>query len=120
MQVAGRLYLGAASYSAVDIVAGLYAVVMLGKRFDVVGCGWWAMAWPGDRKSHRMAVVARPMATQGYRVISSVLLEDKDGDAGQHGADGEPCLDGAHRVVVVGGLSHLHLVGLNIDDVVLL
>ena len=49
-----------------------------------------------------------------------MLSEDKDGDAGQYGGNREPCLDGAHRVVVVGGLSHLHLVGLNIDDVVLL
>ena len=57
---------------------------------------------------------------RGGAARSAALSPDEDGDARQYGGHGEPGGDGAHGVVVVGGLSHLHLVGLHVDDVVLL
>ena len=46
--------------------------------------------------------------------------ENEDAQTDEYGADGEPCGDGAHAVVVVGRLAHAHFVGRNVDDVVLL
>ena len=49
----------------------------------------------------------------------SCLFQYDDTKAHEERGDGNPCADGAKAVVVVGRLTHLHLVRLYVNDIVL-